>query len=137
MQQKTIINLSLLGLVILDLIYAALCFFFPDFWFRFIHGASYVDPQGLLRRTGAIWATFALVQLITLIRWRKESYWIAIITGVRMSEIFADWTYLAFAQDLTTFGRIALFLATPANLLVSWFFLRTYLSQERTTLEQG
>ena len=117
----------LAGFVALDLFYAVICFFFPQMWFGVFHGTAYSDPEGLLRRTGAIWATFSVLQLIALLKWRQKPYWIAIIAGVRLSEIFADWTYLAFAQNLTLFGRIALFLASPSNMIVSWYFFKSYL----------
>jgi hypothetical protein len=133
MKRKLIIQLLLIFLIVLDLVYAVICFFFPQTWFDIFHGAGYVDPQGLLRRTGAIWATFALIQIITLIRWQQKPYWIAVLSGVRMSEIFADWTYLAFAQDLTNMGRIALLLATPMNLAVSLFLFKSYLSLSQSS----
>lgn len=131
LELKTVIKIVLIVLIVLDVMYAITCLFLPQMWFDTIHGVPYVDPQGLLRRTGAIWATFALLQLIALIRWPTRTYWIAIIAGVRLSEIFADWAYLFFAQDKTAFGSIALFVATPANIAISLFFFRSYLKLEK------
>ena len=116
----------LIVLILLDLFYAVICFFFPQMWFSMFHGTPYDDPEGLLRRTGAIWATFSLLQLIALLRYRQQPYWVAVIAGVRLSEIFADWTYLAFAQNMTAFGRIGLLAASPSNMIISWYFLRSY-----------
>ncbi len=134
---KTQINLVLLVLIVLDVGYAVTCFFLPQVWYSTIHGVPYDDPQALLRRTGAIWAAFSLFQLVALIKWQQSPYWMAIITGVRLSEIFADWAYVAFAQNTTPFGQIALLLATPANILISVFFFRSYLALDRAVPKLG
>ena len=47
-----------------DLTLAIIAGFFPDVWFRFIHGVQPVDPQGLLRRTAAIWLAFSLFHFV-------------------------------------------------------------------------
>lgn len=131
-KEKTLINLLLLLLVALDLIYSIIAFLFPEFWFKAIHGAPYVDPQGLLRRTGAVWAAFTLFQLIAYFKWRKLPYWLAIVAGLRFSELIADWTYLSFAQEITWSGRLGLLISTPANFVICWFLLRSFLKLEET-----
>jgi len=119
-------NLLLAGLVVLDIVLSGTCLFFPDLWFRWFHGAPYVDPQGLLRRTGAVWAAFTLLQLIALIRWQRYPHWLVLVAGVRLTEIFSDWTYLFFCSNITWFGRMPLFISPPANLVFGWILLRTW-----------
>jgi len=119
-------NLLLAGLVVLDIVLSGTCLFFPDLWFRWFHGAPYVDPQGLLRRTGAVWAAFTLLQLIALIRWQRYPHWLVLVAGVRLTEIFSDWTYLFFCSNITWFGRMALLVSPPANLVFGWILLRTW-----------
>ncbi len=121
------INILLVFLVVLDVVLATLAFFFPEFWFRTIHNAPEVDPQGLLQRTGAVWAAFTLFQLIALLKWQRQPYWLIIVAGIRLTEVFSDWTYLYFAQDITQLGRLGLFIAPPGNLLFSWFLIRSFL----------
>ncbi len=55
---KSIMNFFLIFLVILDVVLSITCLFFPETWFNKMHGEPYIDPQGLLRRTGAVWAAF-------------------------------------------------------------------------------
>jgi hypothetical protein len=119
-------NLLLAGLVILDIVLFGICLFFPGLWFRWFHGAPYVDPQGLLRRTSAVWAAFTVLQLMALVRWQRYPHWLVLVAGVRLTEIFSDWTYLFFCSNITWFGRMALFISPPANLAFGWILLRTW-----------
>ncbi|HEV2495604.1 MAG TPA: hypothetical protein VG204_21305 [Terriglobia bacterium] len=128
---RTGVNLLLVFLVILDLALSSLCLFAPATWFKIMHGAPYVDPEGLLRRTGAVWAAFTLLQLVALVRWRKKPYWLVLVAGVRLTEIFSDWTYLYFAASITTFGRLGLMISPPANVIFGWLLIRAYLRLER------
>jgi hypothetical protein len=88
------LNLLLTILVIYDVILSATCLIRPDLWYRYVHGADYVDPQGLLMRTGAVWVAFSLFQLIARWKWEVQPYWLAVIAGIRLTEVFSDWTYL-------------------------------------------
>jgi hypothetical protein len=129
---KTIINSLLAGLVILDGAYVIVAFFFPEWWFASLHGVAYVDPEGLLPRAGAVWLAFVFVQLLTLTKWQSRSYWLAITAGLRSAELFTEWTYLFFAHDMTIGGKIGLFLSTPANMVVCWFFFQSFLKQSNS-----
>ncbi|MBI4616794.1 MAG: hypothetical protein HY720_24490 [Planctomycetes bacterium] len=120
------IDAVLAGLVLFDASLAAWAFFLPDFWFRAFHGTAYDDPQGFLRRCAANWAAFALIQLAALLLWRKNPHGLAVAAGARLSDVFTDWTYLAFAQDITWFGRASLACASPANALLGWWLLRAW-----------
>lgn len=119
-------NLLLTGLVLLDIVLSGTCLFFPETWFRWFHSAPYVDPQALLRRTGAVWAAFTLLQLIALLRWQRFPHWLVLVAGVRLTEIFSDWTYLLLCSNITWFGRTALFVSPPANLMFGFILLRTW-----------
>jgi hypothetical protein len=126
---KTVINLLLVGLIILDGVYVVIAFFFPEWWFASLHGVPYVDPEGLLPRAGAVWLAFVIVQLLALIKWQSRVYWLAVTAGLRSAELFTEWTYLLSAHDMTTTGQIGLLLSTPANMVVCWFFFQSFLQQ--------
>lgn len=121
-----LVDVILIALVAFDLLVAVGAFLLPQLWYRLLHDAAYVDPQGLLRRTGAIWAAFAAVQILALPRWRRAAHWLLLVTGIRLSELFADWTYLVFAESITPFGTAALLVTLPANLLICWFLYATW-----------
>ena len=123
---KLTINLLLVFLVLLDIILSTLCLFFPETWFQLLHDAPYIDPQGLLRRTGAVWAAFTLFQLIALLKWQRQPYWLPLVAGVRLTEVFSDWVYLCGAESITWFGKIGLFIAPPANVLFACILLWGY-----------
>jgi len=123
---KILTNLLLAGLVLLDIVLSVTCLFFPKAWFRWFHGVPYVDPQALLRRTGAVWAAFTVLQLIALLRWQTSPHWLVLVAGVRLTEIFSDWTYLFLCSNVTWFGRVALFISPPANLAFGWILLRIW-----------
>jgi hypothetical protein len=118
------VRLLLLFLVILDVALTATALLFPATWFRLFHDAPHVDPQALLARTGAVWAAFTLLQLIALLRWEKQPHWLVLIAGVRLTELFSDWTYLLLCSSITWPGRVGLFVSPPANLLFAWLLIR-------------
>jgi hypothetical protein len=118
-------------LVVLDIVLSTIAICYPDYWFETFHGAPYVDPQGLLRRTGACWVAFTLLQLLAFFRWEREPWWLVLIAGVRLTELFTDWTYMYFAESMTTRGRIGLFIAPPGNLAFGIFLVWVYLKVMR------
>lgn len=134
-RRRRLTSALLLFFAVWDLVLAAGALLFPDVWFRQFHGVARVDPQALLARTGAIWAAFALFHLIAWRVWTRHAYWLVIVGGMRLSEVFADWTYLALAQDITTGGRIGLLLAGPSNLIVALFFIHGYLVETRAAAQ--
>lgn len=123
--EKRISNL-LLALTIFDIILVIWAFFFPQFWFSFYHGTEYVDPQALLKRCGANWAAFALLEFLAFRNWKKNSFWLAIIAGVRLSDIFTDITCAFMATNLTVFGWVGFLVMSPTNLLMGLWFLKAY-----------
>lgn len=124
---KRVINLLLLFLIFLDLVLSIVAIFFPELWFSIFHGQPYVDPQGLLRRTGAVWVAFTLLQFIAYLRWEKQPYWLVLVAGVRLTELFSDWVYLCVAGNVTWYGGVGLFIAPIGNLIMGWFLIRSYL----------
>jgi hypothetical protein len=122
-----VINILLLFLVGLDVVLFVLALLLPNTWFIIFHNQPYTDPQGLLRRTGAVWVAFTLLQFIAYMKWQEQYYWLVLIAGVRLTELFSDWTYLYFAQNITRVGRISLWIAPPANLVMGWFFIQSFL----------
>ena len=114
------------GLVLLDVTLAITGFFFPRFWFLIFHGVEYVDPQALLPRTAASWAAFALFQGIALKYWKVRPEWLAVVAGIRLSDMFTDWTYLALCQNATWFAKASLLTTSPANAIIGWYLLKAY-----------
>ena len=125
---KTFIYVLLVFLVILDLVLSTTCLVYPDTWFMTFNGVHYdnLDVEGLLKRTGAVWVAFTLLQLIALFRWRKAPWWLVLIAGVRLTELFSDWTYLYVAHTMTTMGKMGLFIAPPGNLVFGIFLVWAY-----------
>ena len=128
------VNLLLVFLVVLDIVLSTVCLFFPETWFQLLHNARYVDPQGLLRRTGAVWAGFTLFQLIALLRWQRQPYWLPLVAGIRLTEVFSDWVYLYVAASFTWFGKMGLFIAPPGNVLFAWILITAYLRMTKDKL---
>jgi hypothetical protein len=120
------INFILTALVVYDIVLSGVCLIRPDLWFRYIHGVGAVDPQGLILRTGAVWAAFSVFQILARLKWEVQPLWLAVIAGIRLTEVFSDWTYVYVAADLTAFGRIALLVNPPMNAFLGWYFIRAF-----------
>jgi len=123
---RTFIYILMAFLVILDLVLSTTCLFFPESWFKIFHDARYIDPQALLKRTGAVWVAFTLLQLIAFFRWEKAPWWLVLIAGVRLTELFSDWTYMWLASSMTKLGSMGLFIAPPGNLAFGIFLVWAY-----------
>jgi len=114
----------LISLIVLDVVIFTVAFFFPDLWTKIFHGEVYVESYGLLRRTASLWAAFALFQTIALFKWKKNYIWLALVAGLRFSEIFSDWVYLGFCQSATLFAWLALSISPPANIIFGLYFFK-------------
>jgi hypothetical protein len=123
---RLFVYVLLIYLVLLDTILSTTAALFPETWFKVFHDAPYIDPQGLCRRTGAVWAAFTVLQIIALFRWEKQPWWLVLIAGVRLTEIFSDWTYIYVSQSITPFGFFGLFISPPGNLAIGCFFIWVY-----------
>jgi hypothetical protein len=130
---KSQINTLLLSLILLDLVLSVICLMSPGLWIKLFHGISASDTLGLIRRQGAVWAAFLLFQVIAYFRWPREPFWLVVVAGIRLTEIFSDWVYLFSAEQVTWFGKMGLFIAPPANLLIGWYFIRQYFRIQRSS----
>lgn len=121
-------NISiLLGfLVLLDLFLAGICLLWPDQWGMLMHGMAYDDPAGNVRRMGAVWLAFLLLQGWALVDWRRLPHLLVLVAGVRLTEIFSDWVLWYHADSLTVFGHFGLLIAPPSNLLFGIYLLGAY-----------
>jgi hypothetical protein len=120
------VNALLIGLVLLDTVLSTIAILFPELWTHIFHALPYDDSAGLLRRTGALWVAYMLLQLIALVRWRNQPYWLALVAGVRLTELFSDWATIVAAKQMTTLGTLALAFSPPANLLFGLILISTY-----------
>ncbi len=116
----------LAALVCFDLGLTVWAFVFPQRWFDAFHGVRYVDPEALLPRMGAQWAGFMVCQLIALTRWRRASYWLVVVAGVRLCDAFTDLVYVLMARDTTWFAKGTLPAMGPINVLMGWYFVRAW-----------
>ena len=99
----------------------------PDLWFRVFHDAGPVGLEiAFLRRSAGQWAAFAVVQAITLWRWRRNPVWLAVEAGVRFSDLFTDISYVVAAPSLTPLGWILLLPPAALNLIGVVIMLRGY-----------
>ncbi len=124
--QVRIVHGVLAALVLFDLVLVTCVILAPGLWFQAFH----VDPGDdviallFLRRCGANWAAFLLFQAIALVRWKREPIWLAVVAGIRLSDIFTDPTYAALSEDPTWFSVVTLPWMGLLNLLVGIFLLR-------------
>lgn len=123
LKQTSIINLTLLNLVFIDLIVSILGFFFPEEWYSFFHDASYIDPQGLLYRSAASWVAFFIVQLVALIYWKKYVWMLILVAGCRLGDTFTDITCLIFSSSHTVWAFIVFPLAGIGNLAIGVYLV--------------
>ena len=128
MTPKFIIGISafLFALILIDVFLMIFTLVFPDLWFEFFHGTPREDPQGLLTRTGAVWSAFTLWQIVAWLRWKKEPYWLVVIAGVRLTEVFGEWAYLYAAESVTWAAKIIWGISPPSNLLFGVILIWAY-----------
>lgn len=122
------IQLVLTSLVVFDATLVVWAFGFPDLWFAAFHtgGGGGALAELFLARCGANWAAFLLLQIVAWARWRREPVWLAVVAGVRLSDIFTDPTYALLSPDPTWFSWAGLPLMGAINLGLGVFFLRAY-----------
>ena len=123
---SSFISKFLFGLVLFDLALATWAFVFPDLWFQLWHEADYVDPQALLKRCGANWAGFALMQFLAWRNWKKWNGWLLIVEGVRFSDLFTDIVCANMASSITLIGMVAFHLAGLINLVMGIYLIKAF-----------
>jgi hypothetical protein len=125
MSRRTV-KLVLLALIVIDIILPVMIFVFPPLWPWLFHGVTHDDTLGLLQRLGAGWAAFCLWQIVAYLNWEREPGWLAVVAGIRLTEIWADWVYVYCADHATLLAWISLGMASPINALAGWYFWRAY-----------
>jgi hypothetical protein len=125
------------GALIEDTVIFVLAWVAPDLWFRLFHDSV---PAGLevalLRRSAGQWAAFALAQAIALWCWRKRPEWLAVVAGIRFSDLFTDISYILAVPTLTRLGWILLLPPALLNLVGVVIMLWGY-RQARRSLADG
>ena len=111
-------------LLALDVILAIVALGVPEIWFRIVHGTPVPAEVLYVRRTGAQWAGFALVQAIAIVRWRKDARWLAAVAGVRLCDVFTDLTALTLMHERTAFAWVALLATGPGNVAIARLLFR-------------
>jgi len=110
----------------------------PDLWFRVFHAAMPSPLEtAFLRRTGGQWAAFALAQAISLWRWRRNPVWLAVVAGVRFSDLFTDLLYVLAVPSLTTLGWVLLLPPPVLNLIGVVIMLLGYKQAVRSVTGSG
>lgn len=137
-----IVSLLLFFLVLLDTFLAGICLLFPREWMLLMHGVAYDDPAGLVRRMGAVWLAFLILQAVAWFKWKEYPVLLVLVAGVRLTEMFSDWVYAYFAEQLSWFGLAGLLVACPANIFFGtyliWFYYRyKYHANEQIPDTQG
>jgi len=125
MSRRTV-KLVLLVLIAIDIVLPTVIFLSPGTWTRLIHDMPPDDPLGLLHRLGAGWAAFALWMTVAYFKWERDPGWLMLVAGIRLTECWADWVYVCYADHITPWGKISLLAASPVNVLAGWFFYRAY-----------
>lgn len=113
------------ALVLMDGVLAGIMLLSGQTWFDLMHGTDHVDPGGYLKRTGALWLSFAIIQAIAFVRWREAPHWLMVLAGVRWGDVLSDWTWWGAMDDRTWLAHVLL-LATPANFFLGLFFFGAY-----------
>ena len=113
--------------LVLDLVISYLAWSDPGQWFWFFHDRA---PQGLeialIRRAAGQWTAFALAQALALIFFRRHPVWLAIMAGIRLSDVFTDLFYMLGAQPLTGHGWLVLAPLPLVNVAGVFLLLRCH-----------
>jgi hypothetical protein len=125
MSRRTV-KLLLLGLIALDVVFPLVIFLSPATWTGTMNAMPPDDPMGLLHRLGAGWAAFAVWQIVAYVHWERDPGWLMLVAGIRLTESWADWFYLGYADHATLFGTVSLLAASPVNVLCGWLLYRAY-----------
>jgi hypothetical protein len=135
---KTAILLYLWVALVEDSILFVMTWIAPEVWFRLFHAAAPTQLEiAFLRRTGGQWAAFALAQAIALWRWKKDPVWLAVVAGVRFSDLFTDLIYVLTVPSLTRLGWALLLPPPVLNLIGVVIMLLGYKQARKPVSETG
>jgi hypothetical protein len=124
---KAFILIFLWGALLEDISIFFMSWLAPDLWFWLFHDAVPASLDvAFLRRSGGQWAAFALAQAIALWRWQKQPVWLAIVAGVRFSDLVTDVSYILAVPSLTRLGWWLLIPPPFLNLVGVVIMLRGY-----------
>jgi hypothetical protein len=125
------IQAVLTSLVLFDALLVVWAFGFPDLWFAIFHTDAEAAPGSVLflQRCGANWAAFMLFQAVAWSVWKRHTYWLVVVAGMRLGDIFTDVTYVLLADDPSLLAWLALPVAGLANIVLGWYFLTAYLDR--------
>lgn len=118
----------LLLLILIDSGLALLVLRSPERWYRWMHAGDQPASGELLSRTGGVWFGFALLQLTVLGTWTFFPEGLVILAGLRLTEVLADWIYLATSTSRTRTLVVALLMSPPVNAAVAFVFYQGYLT---------
>jgi hypothetical protein len=128
LQRPRSVDAVLLTAIFVDVVLVLLTAVDYNWWFVTLHGSQVSDPfaVALLYRAAAHWTAFAVFQIAGLLLWRSSRAWLLIVAGLRFSDVFTDWAYLATSPDTVGLGFMTL--ASPAvlnwgmGLYLFWFW---------------
>ena len=124
---RILILIYLWGALVEDTALVFMAWLSPETWFQSFHHALPASFDiALLRRAAGQWAAFALAQAIALACWKKRPIWLAIVAGVRFSDLFTDIVYVLTVPSLTPFGWACLLPPPVLNLVGVIIMLRGY-----------
>jgi hypothetical protein len=124
---KALVLIFLWGALLEDAALFLMAWLAPDIWFQLFHNAAPASLDvAFLRRSAGQWAAFTLAQGIALWRWQRQPIWLAIVAGVRFSDLFTDISYILAVPTLTTLGWLALLPPPFLNLFGVVIMLRGY-----------
>jgi hypothetical protein len=124
---KSSLDALLVSLIALDLSLAAIATFAPALWFTTMHHDVHVDAlhRAFLMRSAGHWLAMAVVQVVTLVTWRRVPLWLALTAGARLSDVPTDVLYLITAPARSK--AVWILLAAPAvNLALAAIFIAAY-----------
>lgn len=138
MRSDRTIQAVLASLVVFDAVLVIWAFGFPDLWFTIFHTSAEATPGAelFLRRCGGNWAAFLLFQALALSLWKQHTFWLAVVAGLRLGDIFTDPVYVLTADDPSLLAWVSLPVAGVSNLVLGWYFLTSYL-ERREPADRG
>jgi hypothetical protein len=116
----TIAKLICWGLAIFDLILGGASVTIPDTVLRLFAPGREGSGSALLRRTGAVWLFFTVVQAWAAVNTGDQRA-LRAVSVLRLQEVGADPLWLASGEDFGWFGKFGLVFAPLFNLVTGLF----------------
>ena len=131
MRSDRAIQTVLTALVVFDAILVVWAFGFPGLWFEVWHTNAAGTPGAelFLKRCGGNWAAFTVFQALAWAYWKEHTWWLAVVAGLRLGDIFTDPVYTFFADDPSVWAWLGLPAAGVINLVLGWYFLTCYIER--------